>query len=283
MEIGWPGARFFLRMRPAFSRVWGHVWQVVSCRSGVPHSPFGRYNERGTVTVRTEKTCSMTDDKDFERQRHWRELAEQLGLEPVAETQDVAHVEPAETDAHDPREQSREESSLGSTGLDDESSEWGSESVELEVVEAEAVELEASEPRVAPEQPEERGGRGGRRGRSRRGGRGGRRRNERTENGRQAEEEDAAAPDAEDAPADLGDQDRPPEEKREGRRRRGAGRNRRDEREPEAEELHEVDEREPAAEAAEPDDDPAEEIDTLSDWNVPSWNELIASLYRPDR
>jgi hypothetical protein len=26
-----------------------------------------------------------------------------------------------------------------------------------------------------------------------------------------------------------------------------------------------------------------EEIDTLSDWNVPSWAELIASLYRPDR
>jgi hypothetical protein len=26
-----------------------------------------------------------------------------------------------------------------------------------------------------------------------------------------------------------------------------------------------------------------EEMDTLSDWNVPSWNELIASLYRPDR
>jgi hypothetical protein len=26
-----------------------------------------------------------------------------------------------------------------------------------------------------------------------------------------------------------------------------------------------------------------EELDTLSDWNVPSWNELIASLYRPER
>lgn len=30
------------------------------------------------------------------------------------------------------------------------------------------------------------------------------------------------------------------------------------------------------------DEDDAE-IDRLKDWNVPSWNELIASLYRPDR
>jgi hypothetical protein len=28
---------------------------------------------------------------------------------------------------------------------------------------------------------------------------------------------------------------------------------------------------------------PEEEPDTLSDWNVPSWQDLIASLYRPDR
>ena len=30
-------------------------------------------------------------------------------------------------------------------------------------------------------------------------------------------------------------------------------------------------------------DDSDEEPDNLSDWNVPSWQELIASLYRPDR
>jgi hypothetical protein len=32
----------------------------------------------------------------------------------------------------------------------------------------------------------------------------------------------------------------------------------------------------PAAEDDEPEED-------FSDWNVPSWNDLIASLYRPDR
>jgi hypothetical protein len=30
-------------------------------------------------------------------------------------------------------------------------------------------------------------------------------------------------------------------------------------------------------------DEREEEPDTLSDWNVPSWQELISSLYRPDR
>jgi hypothetical protein len=35
----------------------------------------------------------------------------------------------------------------------------------------------------------------------------------------------------------------------------------------------------PAADA----DDEIDEEDTLSDWNVPSWTELISSLYRPER
>jgi len=26
-----------------------------------------------------------------------------------------------------------------------------------------------------------------------------------------------------------------------------------------------------------------DDVDTLSDWNVPSWTELIESLYRPER
>jgi hypothetical protein len=30
-------------------------------------------------------------------------------------------------------------------------------------------------------------------------------------------------------------------------------------------------------------DDGGDELDNLADWNVPSWNELIASLYRPER
>jgi hypothetical protein len=33
----------------------------------------------------------------------------------------------------------------------------------------------------------------------------------------------------------------------------------------------------------EPDEDDNEDLSDLSSWDVPSWNELIASLYRPER
>ena len=35
--------------------------------------------------------------------------------------------------------------------------------------------------------------------------------------------------------------------------------------------------------APEPDDEDDDEGESYADWNVPSWQELIASLYRPDR
>jgi hypothetical protein len=41
-------------------------------------------------------------------------------------------------------------------------------------------------------------------------------------------------------------------------------------------------EKEPAPPADNEDDD-ADDLSSLKDWNVPSWNELIASLYRPER
>jgi hypothetical protein len=34
---------------------------------------------------------------------------------------------------------------------------------------------------------------------------------------------------------------------------------------------------------ADSEDDDSDELSSLKDWNVPSWNELIASLYRPER
>jgi hypothetical protein len=33
----------------------------------------------------------------------------------------------------------------------------------------------------------------------------------------------------------------------------------------------------------EEEDTELDDVRSLSDWNVPSWNELIASLYRPER
>jgi len=47
------------------------------------------------------------------------------------------------------------------------------------------------------------------------------------------------------------------------------------------EEILEPEEAEVVEPVAEEDDD--EEIDKLTDWNVPSWSELIGSLYRPER
>jgi hypothetical protein len=46
----------------------------------------------------------------------------------------------------------------------------------------------------------------------------------------------------------------------------------------------EPEESEEPEEASEPEaDDDDEEIDDLSNWSGPSWSELIASLYRPER
>ncbi|GEM_PF-1391991 len=43
------------------------------------------------------------------------------------------------------------------------------------------------------------------------------------------------------------------------------------------------DETEASAQPAAPDDDDDEPVETFADWNVPSWPEIVASLYRPER
>jgi hypothetical protein len=43
--------------------------------------------------------------------------------------------------------------------------------------------------------------------------------------------------------------------------------------------LHDSSSPEPEKE----EEDDGDDVDTLSDWNVPSWTELIGSLYRPER
>jgi len=67
------------------------------------------------------------------------------------------------------------------------------------------------------------------------------------------------------------------------RRGRGRGRHKKLERDDDNAETALVDE-EPEQQAP-PTDEEAddEEVDNLSNWNVPSWNDLIASLYRPER
>jgi hypothetical protein len=84
----------------------------------------------------------------------------------------------------------------------------------------------------------------------------------------------------------LGVVDEAAEEKTDERpRRRGRGRGRVRKQEPVEEAVDtppEVEE-EGAALHQETEEPDKEDLDTLSDWNVPSWAELIASLYRPDR
>jgi hypothetical protein len=68
------------------------------------------------------------------------------------------------------------------------------------------------------------------------------------------------------------------------RRGRGRGRPRKDRAEKETAEVQTEGKSEELPDQAPPEDDlNQEEMDTLSDWNVPSWAELIASLYRPER
>jgi hypothetical protein len=73
------------------------------------------------------------------------------------------------------------------------------------------------------------------------------------------------------------------------RRGRRRGRTRKGERESEptvTEEAAETVEEEEEVVSEEPprvEEDDDEEVDDLSNWNVPSWQELIASLYRPER
>src|SRR5262249_12286334 len=88
-----------------------------------------------------------------------------------------------------------------------------------------------------------------------------------------AAEEAEAAPTSEEAqePAREGPVDKG------GRRRRGpGGKKRESEGQPRSEATGEAAERDQAAEEE-------VEVDDMSDWVVPSWNELIASLYRPER
>jgi hypothetical protein len=65
-------------------------------------------------------------------------------------------------------------------------------------------------------------------------------------------------------------------------RRRRRTRTKEDSKVSEREEAPETEELESVPPATVFDEDSGED-DTLSDWNGPSWNELIASLYRPDR
>jgi hypothetical protein len=93
---------------------------------------------------------------------------------------------------------------------------------------------------------------------------------------------------AEQASAGAGPlEENPGDEAEERATRRGRGRGRRKKGKPERTAATSVAEDEEivpkAAEPAETEDADLDDLRSLSSWNVPSWNELIASLYRPER
>jgi hypothetical protein len=196
---------------------------------------------------------------------HWDELARQLGLEPgepvatppAKEAKPVQASRPAEFREKEAREV-------------DSSDEFERESVaepEVERGEDKAPMGEEASPAAdqspVEEPPAQERARRGRRG----GGRG-----RRTRDAAETQESSGRSAADEAAPAEES-----AERKERGRRGRRHGRRGAEAEEPEA--TPEVVEQA----ASDQGEDDIEEVDTLSDWSVPSWNELIASLYRPER
>jgi hypothetical protein len=72
-------------------------------------------------------------------------------------------------------------------------------------------------------------------------------------------------------------------DKAESGRRRGRGRSRTRTKQAKAQKPAGEDDEARVVEGSEESEGRDEELDNLSDWNVPSWTELIASLYRPER
>lgn len=225
---------------------------------------------------------------DNEQSQHWDDLARQLGLEP--ESEPPAAAAPAEAG-----ETKTSGFSAAPAPVEEkpEREDWEAAPVAERFEEVVEKSIEEPLPEAYPPPREERRGRrsGGGRGRRddsapRRGRRGGRSRSYQRDTETPPRQEEVQPPGDEGTGSDTGS--RPSESREEGghRRRRAAP-----ERLETSEELPEADvERgdeelrndlvEPPPAAEEEDD---EEVDTLSDWNVPSWNELIASLYRPER
>jgi hypothetical protein len=206
-----------------------------------------------------------------EHRSHWDELAEQLGLEPEKPSPVVREVPAAPNPP--PRHYSEEEPILRTESpVDDETSfsrdMQGESEVAArapEVAEESLPDREAESASVDEEadQSKESQGRGRRR----------RRRRSKPDGERAADESTEVAPTA------AADDDEAPR----GRSRRERGRRHADPEKPSSRRQEAVKDQEEAppsnASPAEEDDD----LDDLSNWQAPSWQELIASLYRPER
>jgi ribonuclease E len=240
---------------------------------------------------------SAVNDPDLER---WRELAEVLGLPPDERGPSAAPAVPVASSPGVAANRSWEPAPT-SQRLSPKAEEIAAELPAPEPVEelptrdADSFTEAADSFAEAAEAVEEveRGRRRGRRGRRERS------RRDRDERARERplqEEQNAeepselaaaiepaevAEPIAEEAETVSGKAEEPAKEERSGRRRRRSRRRgRRADTAPEAPAGEETPHEEVVAPAAL---ETEEDEDNLADWDVPSWNELIASLYRPER
>jgi hypothetical protein len=226
----------------------------------------------------------MSDPDRIRQREHWQAIAEQLGLSPEADDLDSSEPSPAQAPAKreeepaiepaapriEPVEQAEEP--LPRRGRRSRSARTEKEppqpvGAEQQPGREPAVEDTGTEPASSGEERPS-----GKRGR--------RRRSERTS----AVKEEKATDSPRDAEAANEAEESSPSAERPKRRGRGRGRQKKA---VTAEPVKKTaTDEETGDKVSVPADAEAEELDdvrSLSNWNVPSWNELIASLYRPER
>jgi hypothetical protein len=228
----------------------------------------------GQVDVDAHRETATMSNQD-ERRNHWQELAEQLGLEPEKPAEPV----PAVSDRAAPLSeaidhyQEFETGNFAESNFEEESAfrqdasfptpvEKREETESVEAPRDTAMEAETDED--TPETSGEIQGRGRHRRRRR------------------------SKPETETAPGEAGqraDESEPPADEDDSPRRRGRRRGRRggdaEKRTPRRDTpVAESKDSIPELESRVEDEG---DLDDLSNWQAPSWQELIASLYRPDR
>jgi hypothetical protein len=206
------------------------------------------------------------------RRSHWDELAEQLGLEPEKPTQSASETAAVPDPA--PFRAEEEPPAQVANSYEDLEASFGQDQRQAVPTPVQALdesgdslpEPDAELPQIDDESERSEGSKG----------RGRRRRRRRSK----AAEENAAP-----EPTETGTENGAENEDEAPRRRsrRGRGRRRADEDERSSRRKDAADDAEHAPASTSPFAEEDDEMDDLSNWQAPSWQELIASLYRPDR
>ena len=202
----------------------------------------------------------MTDQDELDRQRHWQQLAEQLGVEPP---QPAASVRGAEAAPEGSVAMPLPEQPRASPGERIRASETAAREESINQESTRHKEQAVTTAGSHRQRGRERSGKGRRKARA------------------GSEDELAAEETTTERPASrYGTVEDNPTGTR-GRRSRGRTQGKG----PSSSERQDKSTGAQAwgGEVTQPAGDEHEEVDNLSDWNVPSWTELIDSLYRPDR